>query len=232
MSTESNVMQAEGATTLAALLVELDGVIVETRTAIHRAAAAKLGKALTRAIFTDHGLHGSLESIAQSLVDHTGSGASVADLAADLRAAVTAQLDRAGIAGGIDKILKEAAKRHIPVALVTALPQDLAQAAADRLGLTERGAKVIAFPEEEKAFPRADIWLKAAKSLGKTPRFCVSFTSSQLACKTALSAGMRCVAVPDSFTGHQDFGGADLVVDSWDDVTASDLLNDVVPMVR
>jgi hypothetical protein len=37
-----------------------------------------------------------------------------------------------------------------------------------------------------------------------------------MACKTALSAGMRCVVVPNNFTEFEDFGGSDYVLDSLD----------------
>ena len=103
----------------------------------------------------------------------------------------------------------------------------------ERLGLTEPQVRLFAFKEEEKgSFPRADVWLKAAKSLSKTARFCVAVTSSQVSAKSALSAGMRCVVAPDSFTNHQDFGGADLILDSWEDMSANEVLDAVVPMVR
>jgi len=235
MSTGSTVVQAEGSAasaTLAALLVELEGVLVETRTVVHKAATAALGNSLTRAIFTQYGLHGSFDAVARALVDRSGSSADAADLSARIAKAVSSHLASAPMSAGIDKVLREATKRGIPAAIVTAFPEGVAQALVDRLGLTERGVKVIAFAEEDKAYPRADIWLKAAKSLGKPARFCVAFTASQPSCKTALSSGMRCVAVPDSFTGHQDYSGADCVVDSWDDVTAPALLDDVVPMIR
>jgi beta-phosphoglucomutase-like phosphatase (HAD superfamily) len=48
--------------------------------------------------------------------------------------------------------------------------------------------------------------------------------SSNTACKAALAAGLRAVAIPDDFTAHQDFGGADIIVDSASDIDAGEIL--------
>ena len=62
-------------------------------------------------------------------------------------------------------------------------------------------------------FPTADAWLKIAKQLGTKPQLCIVLASRSTACKAALSAGMRCIVIPDQYTSFQDFGGADFVVD-------------------
>ena len=79
---------------------------------------------------------------------------------------------------------------------------------------------------------KRQVWLKVAKALGKNARFCVAVSSSQVSAKSALSAGMRCVVVPDSFTSHHDFGGVDVILDSWEDQSANEVLDAVVPLVR
>lgn len=240
MSTQADVRSpaAEaGDQVLSAVLFELDGVAVATRPVIYQAAQQALGRqksSLTPAFFARYGLAGSQLAAAQELVERLGAtsvtGEELARAIADRISSFLASAD-AGLNSGLDKLLKAAAQRGIPAAAVTALPEDVAKAALDRLGLTDRGVRLFAFRDDEKPFPRVDAWLKVAKSLGKSARFCVAVASTQASCKSALSAGMRCVAVPDSYTSHHDFGGADVVLDSWDDISANELLDCVAPAV-
>jgi beta-phosphoglucomutase-like phosphatase (HAD superfamily) len=224
--------------TLAAILIELDGAILDLRPALCETATAllrKAGVALTPALFARHGLFATAPVMARNLIEQLDvSGLTEDDLSAALAARIEAYLQKeASVPAPVEKLLKAAGQRGLPVALVTALPEELVRTAADRLGLTASGVRLFAFKDEEKGgFPRADIWLKVAKGLSKSARFCVAFTSSQISAKSALSAGMRCVVVPDRFTSHQDFGGADLVLDSWTELSAGEILDAVVPAVR
>ncbi len=224
--------------TLASLILELDGVAIDTRTILCEAATAALRKAGTKinpALFARHGLFASTAIMAQNLVEKLDVTGLTAD---ELNAALTARLEtylqgEAKLVPAVEKLIKAAQHRDLPVAVVTALPEELARATMDRLGLTAAQVRLFAFKEEEKgSFPRADIWLKVAKAQGKSARFCVAVTSSQVSAKSALSAGMRCVVAPDSFTAHHDFGGADLILDGWDEMSANQLLDAVVPLVR
>ncbi|MEI6971057.1 MAG: hypothetical protein WCL44_06015, partial [bacterium] len=73
-----------------------------------------------------------------------------------------------------------------------------------------------AAPEADN-FPTADAWLKLAKAVAVAPQGCVVITTNQESCMAALSGGMKPVAIPDAFTAFQDFGGADLLVDKFND---------------
>ena len=224
--------------TLAALILELDGVAVETRTALCEAATAALKKAgvkLNPALFARYGLAASPATIAHHLVAKLEvAGLSAEDLAAALDQRLESYLgSEARLLAPVEKLIKVAQQRGLPVAVLTALSEEQARPLMERLGLTASQVRLFAFKDEDKGgFPRADIWLKVAKGLGKSARFCVAVTSSQTSAKSALSAGMRCVAVPDSFTSHHDFGGVDVVLDSWDDLSAGELLDAVAPLVR
>jgi beta-phosphoglucomutase-like phosphatase (HAD superfamily) len=229
--------EAAESTTLAALILELDGVALDTRATLCETATASLKKAgvkLNPALFARYGLKASAAGVAQSLVQHLDvSGLTAEALEGTLAASLEAHLSGpAKLNPAVEKLIKAALHRGLPVALLTALPEELARATADRLGLTASNVRVFAFKDDESSgFPRADIWLKVAKAMGKSARFCVAVTSSQVSAKTALSSGMRCVVAPDSFTGFHDFGGADIILESWDDMSANELLDAVVPLV-
>jgi beta-phosphoglucomutase-like phosphatase (HAD superfamily) len=78
----------------------------------------------------------------------------------------------------------------------------------------------------DKPYPRADAWEGLARAMSILPGRCVALATSGDACKAALAAGMRCVAVPDRFTAFHDFSGADLVADrGLDDASARRILD-------
>lgn len=238
MSTQAEIKNASSDAadvTLGAILFELDGVAVETRKVIFDAAAGALGRhkaALTPAVFARYTQAGSQLAAAREIVERLGlSEPTAEDLAAAIAGKVAGFMgsSAAVLSAGLDKLLKAAAQRGIPAAALTALPEDVARGALDRLHLTERGVRLFSFRDDEKPFPRADAWLKVAKALGRAPRFCVAVASSQASCKSALSAGMRCIAVPSAYTGHHDYSGADVVLDAWDDMSANEMLDCVAP---
>lgn len=62
--------------------------------------------------------------------------------------------------------------------------------------------------------PAPDIYLLAARKLAVKPEHCAVIEDSETGVLSAKNAGMYCIAVPNEFTGHQDFSKADLVVNS------------------
>ena len=70
---------------------------------------------------------------------------------------------------------------------------------------------VSGLPSVDKAFPRAEHWLRMAKAVGRNPKRCLAIVSSMSTTKTALAAMMHAVVVTDEFTEYQDFCGANLV---------------------
>ncbi|MCS6770963.1 MAG: hypothetical protein NZ740_02925 [Kiritimatiellae bacterium] len=131
---------------------------------------------------------------------------------------------------GLVKLLDAAAGRGLALAALSGLPDALAREIFAASGLEARGAKLFLFAEEDKVFPRADSWLKVSKQIHQSPRNCIAVGSSQNACKTALSAGMPAIAVPDEFTSFHDFSGADFVIESWDASDPASLLEILAPV--
>ncbi len=219
----------------AALLFELEGVAMPVRKSLYEAAAQCLGDRRVKLdVATFSRCTGPVVSLAGQLQQQLGFDGSSAELAEAMNVRLISQLSsgKLELSAGVEKILKAAEQRGLPAAVLTGLPESVAQAAYNSTALESRGIQLFVFSDEEKSFPRADAWLKVAKQLGKTPRFCVAFGSSHAACKSALSAGMRTVAVPDAFTGFHDFGGADMILDKWEDITAAELMDALIPPLR
>ena len=131
----------------------------------------------------------------------------------------------------VDALLRIAEERGVQTGALTCLPGNAGRTIAGKLGLSKRG--VALYPqaaEADPSFPRADTWLKVAKEMGKSPRQCVVLASTMESCKTALSAGMQCVALPDRFTAFQDFGGAQRVLESEEALDPGELAEVLFPV--
>lgn len=72
--------------------------------------------------------------------------------------------------------------------------------------------------------PAPDIFLKVAERLGVSPECSVVFENSDLGVSAALNAGMKCVAVPSSFTQEQNFSKATVQLERLDQVDFEKLL--------
>ncbi len=68
-----------------------------------------------------------------------------------------------------------------------------------------------------------------AKSLGKNPFNCGVIATSRAATKSSLSAGMHCVAIPDSYTSHEDFSGADVIIDDLAEMNVEEVMTRLCP---
>ena len=67
-----------------------------------------------------------------------------------------------------------------------------------------------------KKKPDPAIYTLAATTLGLTPAACVVVEDSHIGLKAARAAGMRCVVTRSTYTGDEDFTGADRIVDHLD----------------
>ncbi|MDI6774376.1 MAG: hypothetical protein QME60_03130 [Verrucomicrobiota bacterium] len=114
----------------------------------------------------------------------------------------------------VNAMIRRAREAGAQVGALGCLSQPTIEKLTRILGWECRNIRLMSRAGTDKVFPTADMWLKLAKSMVVRPNRCVVVTTSQIACKSALAAGMKSVAVPDEYTAFQDFGGADFVVES------------------
>jgi len=70
-----------------------------------------------------------------------------------------------------------------------------------------------------KRKPAPDIYLHAARQLGLKTEECLALEDSETGVLSAYHAGIKVIAVPSTFTLHQDFSKADKIVTSLSDIT-------------
>lgn len=73
---------------------------------------------------------------------------------------------------------------------------------------------VVSGDQVEKGKPDPGIFLKAAELLGRDPSRLIVLEDTNYGVTAAKAAGMYCIAIPNRFTLHHDFSGADMVLKS------------------
>ena len=189
----------------------------------------------TPPVFAHYCLHSVPAVFLPPLAEALGAGKVPAEkLAEEVNSGIAERLAANGLRlnPALGKILDEAREHNISAGAVTALPEATAQAVAAKLDLEAKGVRLFPYRDIAGHFPGADTWLKAARALPQRPRHCLVVGGSMAACKSALSADMHCIAVPDEFTAFQDFGGVDMLLDRLDDVSPKQLLQSMFDLPK
>ena len=220
---------AEGTTSAFSLIFELEGAAIDGHTVLFEAAKSvfqKAGVTLTDLQVARYCPHGAIPQIIQKLVDELGNGKLGADAANQILAAYHDGFKTASRVHPLfASFLKETNRRGIRATAISILPEEIAQQVLASSGLADQGVDLHVFVEAERHFPRVDCWMKVVRQVAKSPRACIAIAGCRDSGKSALSSGMRCVIIPDRFTGHQDFSGADAVLESAEDYSLTELID-------
>jgi HAD superfamily hydrolase (TIGR01509 family) len=131
------------------------------------------------------------------------------------RAALREAMRRLPALPGVAELVAELAAAGIPLGVASSSSRGWLELNLERLGLIDRfGTLVGADVVGGIGKPAPDVYLKACADLGADPRRTVAIEDSAHGVTAAKAAGMPAVAVPSQITRHNDFAHADLVVDS------------------
>jgi HAD superfamily hydrolase (TIGR01509 family) len=204
---------------IAAVIFDLDGVLVDSEP-IHFRAANRvlarygqsidethyrryigLGERATWTLWRDE--HGIADTVDHLLAEHTA--ARLKEIAAGVPAVDPAvQLARRLHAAGMPLAIASSSIRAVIDALLHALALD----AVFPIRISGEDANV------RVSKPAPDIYLEAAARLGVAAERCLAIEDSGPGVCAAARAGMQVVAVPNRWTADQDFRAADVVLES------------------
>ncbi len=213
---------AKAKTSASGLLFELENVAVGGRSLAYDVLKSLFSEKeveISRVLFMRHCLSPCPKEYMPRLLDAVDRKRLSPDkLVGEVKDATAACYKDGGVAmvSGLKNLLKKAGERGLRCGALTSLPEDVAMALMTKLGMDTLGVQLLAIEPTGKDFPTADAWLKLAKKIGLPRSLCTSLATSAQSCRAALSAGMRCVALPDEFTSFQDFAGADLVFERFE----------------
>ena len=125
-----------------------------------------------------------------------------------------------GLIPGVFSLASELKETGFLLALASSSPYKVVEFVIDKFSLNKCFQVVVSGDMIELGKPNPDIYLYAAKTLRVNPNECVAIEDSINGVKSAKSAGLFCIAIPDKRLTQKDFRIADLVVDSLNSIDA------------
>jgi HAD superfamily hydrolase (TIGR01509 family) len=219
-------------TDLAALLFDVDGTLADTERNGHRVAFNRAFRDAGLDWVWDEALYGELlavtggkERMRYYVERYRPDWARPADfpeLIARLHAAKTEHYTRMLATGaiplrsGVKRLLSEARAAGLRLAVATTTTPANVTALLEH-ALAPDGPEwfeVIAAGDMVPAKkPAPDVYHYALRRMGLEPRQCLAFEDSENGIRASLGAGLATIVTVNGYTRHQDFTGAELVLD-------------------
>jgi HAD superfamily hydrolase (TIGR01509 family) len=208
-------MSAGSRSPLLAVVLDMDGVLVDSEPLHLRAARTALGE--RGPSFTDRdnqAFFGTTDAelfrILRILFDlDTPTDALVAAKNAHLERLIRAE---ARPLPGVPAIPRWLRASGFALALASASSRAIIRAVLQTIGLDTTFQAIVSGDEVARGKPAPDGFLMAARRLGVEPGACLVVEDSRNGVLAAKAAGMAVAAVPCPATSHEDFSAADLVL--------------------
>ncbi len=115
-------------------------------------------------------------------------------------------------------LLNELRLSEYLLAVASSSPLRVINFVLDMFSLHQYFDAVVSGECTENGKPHPDIYLHTADRLGVNPSECVAIEDSINGVRSATSAGMYCIAIPDKRLSRGEFERADLILESMDDL--------------
>lgn len=207
---------------VAGVLFDMDGVVLDTEKLYARfwqEAAIALGYPMTwqQAL----GMRSRSRQAGQAQLDlYFGPGVSHAALREKRIELMDAYIAEHGVEAkpGIHALLDRLDELGIPKAIATSSPMERICRYLEPLGLLTRFDALCTGYDVPHGKPAPDIYLHAAAAIGVAPEMCLALEDSPAGVQSAVSAGCRCVLIPDQDQPDEEtrallFGCADSLLD-------------------
>ena len=213
---------------IAAVVLDFDGLIVDTETPIFEAWLAayqrrgcSVGLDEWQHALGTHGGFDPLEHLEgqmrEALALGQGQEFDREAVLAEVKEATTKGCDGQPLLPGVEALLREAGALGLGRAVASSSSCGWVNGWLERHGIRELLDVVVGRDDVRNVKPDPELFLLAASRLGQPPAACVVFEDSPNGMRAALAAGMRCVAVPNALTRPLERPAVDLVLDSLAD---------------
>jgi len=130
---------------------------------------------------------------------------------------------------GILQHIDAARSMGLKLGVASSSTRDWVSGHLDRLGILGKFDCVRCRDDVASAKPAPDLYIAVLDCLGVSPSEALAIEDSPNGVIAAKSAGMRCVAIPNSITAQLDLSPADLVLRSLSELTLPELLERLEP---
>ena len=214
--------------TLAAVIFDFDGLIVDTETPAYQAWShiyAEFGVTLALDVWVEcvGSSHSSFDPVRhlETLVNRSLERSALFQRKEAMKAAIC--LTQPLLPGVLDR-LSEAKSLGIPVAIASSSDASWVKGHASRLGIASYIQIWRTKEDVRRTKPDPELYLSAAQGLEVRPDLCMVFEDSLNGVKAAKASGAYCVAVPNPVTAGLDFSMADRQVSSLSDIRLADFV--------
>jgi HAD superfamily hydrolase (TIGR01509 family) len=216
-----------GALDVAAVVLDFDGLIVDTETPIFEAWLAAyrrhdqpLGLGEWQHALGTHGGFDPLEHLDALL----GGALDREAVLAEVKEATARGCEGRPLLPGVEALLLDAKALGLGRAVASSSSCGWVDGWLRRHGIRELLDVVVARDDVRNVKPDPELFLLAASRLGRAPSTCLVFEDSPNGMRAALAAGMRCVAVPNALTRPLARPDVDLVLDSLAECSLAEVL--------
>ena len=183
-----------------AVVFDMDGLLIDTETVIFGAmqrASEGIGAELPFTVFQRMvGLQDAASDLI--VVEHFGEGFDLDGWSKSVRAhAHLAQAAGVALKAGVLEILDYVAAAGLPCAIATSSSRASVDRHLGHHGLLERFGALVTRDVQTRGKPHPEPYLKAAEMLGVAARDCLALEDSHNGVRSAASAGMMTIMVPD-----------------------------------
>jgi HAD superfamily hydrolase (TIGR01509 family) len=207
--------RARARPTLGAVILDFDGLILDTETPIYeawQAAFARRGQELRldewrHALGTFRGFDPCAR-----LSELVGEKLDCDSLEHEVRGPYLAACEAQALLPGVVPLLEDARRLGLGTAVASSATRGWVLGWLSKHGIRDLFDGVCGREDVPRVKPAPDLFLLAAVRLGVEPPGCIVFEDSPNGIRAAREAGMRCVAVPNDVTRPLALGEPDLVL--------------------
>lgn len=127
------------------------------------------------------------------------------------------------IVEGIHPFLEQLQTHDIPLAVATSAPRENADYILSRLSIENYFTAILDSSHVTTGKPDPEVYIKAAKALGKDPTSCIVFEDSVSGVQAGINAGSKVVGVTTTHT-PEELSSCDLVIDDFRKIELRDFL--------
>ena len=205
---------------IAAVVLDFDGLIVDTETPIFEAWVAAYRRRGCSVGLDEWqhclGTHGGFDPLAH-LETLLGGSLDRDAVLAEVKDATAKGCEAQPLLPGVEALLRDALALGLGRAVASSSSCGWVNGWRERHGIRELVDVVVGRDDVREVKPAPELFLLAASRLGQEPARCVVFEDSPNGMRAAHAAGMRCVAVPNALTRPLGRPDVDLVLDSLAD---------------
>lgn len=193
--------RSTGRSTERALIFDMDGVLIDSEPLWRRAEIEIFGSVGLRLVeadcFKTQGLRID-EAVAYWFERHPWDGKPCAQVADEIVSRMVKLIHAEGEPmDGVRESLAAADAQGWRLGLASSSSARLIATVLDRFEMDSVFESTRSAENEAEGKPAPDVYLATAREMGIAPEHCVAIEDSPNGMKSALAAGMRCIAVPD-----------------------------------